>query len=63
MLNNFLHKIAAALGTVAGSIDLDDILSFVYKLLLLSVMLCAAYVLYTVFYLDEPLKMIVGKFG
>lgn len=62
MLNNILHKIAAALGTAAGYIDLDDFLSFVYKLLLLSLMVGVAYVLYAVFYLNESLTMIVGKY-
>ena len=61
MLNNILHKIAAALGTAAGYIDLDDFLSFVYKLLLLSLMLGVAYVLYAVFYLNEPFAMLVEE--
>jgi hypothetical protein len=58
MLNHILHKIAAALGTAAGSIDLDDFISVAKKLLLLSAMLCVAYVLYVVFYLNEPLVVL-----
>jgi hypothetical protein len=61
MLNTILHKIAAALGTAAGYIDLDDFLSFVYKLLLLSLMFGVAYVLYAVFYLNEPFAMLVEE--
>lgn len=61
MLNNILHKIAAALGTVAGSIDLDDFISLAKKLLVLSTMLCVAYVLYVMFYLNEPLPILLER--
>ncbi len=61
MLNHILHKIAALLGTIAGSINLDDFISLAKKLLLLSVMLCAVYVLYVMFYLNEPLLILWEK--
>lgn len=61
MLNHILHKIAALLGTIAGSIDLDDFISLAKKLLVLSVMLCVAYVLYVMFYLNLPLIVVWEK--
>lgn len=63
MLNNILHKIAAALGTAAGYIDLDDFISLVKKLFMLSLILSVAFMLYAVFYLNEPLAMIVDRFS
>jgi hypothetical protein len=60
MLNHILHKIAALLGTIAGSIDLDDFISLAKKLLLLSVISGVVYVLYVVFYLNE-LLLVLGE--
>jgi hypothetical protein len=62
MLNNILHKIAAALGAAAAYMYWDDFLALVKKMLLLSVMLGVAHVLYAAFYLDDSLTMITEKF-
>lgn len=62
MLNSILHKIAAALGTAAGYLDLDTFLALVKQMLMLSAMLGVAYVLYAMFYLNEPLVAFLERF-
>jgi hypothetical protein len=56
-----LQKIAALLGTIAGSIDLDDFISLAKKLPVLSVMLCVTYVLHIMFYLNELLPILLDR--
>lgn len=57
MSNAILYKVATAIGTAAGylsCLEMRDLFLFVAKIFLVCSMLSAAYLLYAVFYLNEP---------
>lgn len=61
MSNAILYKIASALGTTAGylsCLEMRDLFLFITKIFVICSLLSAVYVLYAVFYLNEPLQAI-----